>query len=291
MAEFAPVAERRIAGVKATPGDGFVCELFNVKTFLVTVLGVVAVLTRSAMAEPDGPALSAAGLAEKLSARQQDGSSLIRVKMDTAGAAKTTLQLQIKSRASSGSRDLVYQVLWPKERKGEAVLLRKSGSRISGAIFTPPETVRTLSAAQMDDALLGSALSYEDVVGDFFTWDRQEIVGTEAVGKVNCQILESKPGKGDQSAYGSVRSWIDTRRMLPLRIEKYGAGGKLARRIETTRVASDDLGRPVPANLSVRDARGVTTELDGSRIKHGMNFTNAEFTPEGLKQEPAKAED
>ncbi|MEI9897843.1 MAG: outer membrane lipoprotein-sorting protein [Chthoniobacter sp.] len=83
---------------------------------------------------------------------------------------------------------------------------------------------------------------------------QQAIVGTETVDGVNCQILESKPGKGDRSTYGSVRSWIDAKRLVPLRIEKYSGSGQVLRRIDTTRVVTD-AGHAIPANLSVRGAR------------------------------------
>ena len=52
-----------------------------------------------------------------------------------------------------------------------------------------------------------------------------------------------------------MRSWIDTRRFVPLRVEKYLSSGLLARRIDTIRVANDDEGRPIPANLTVRGVR------------------------------------
>ncbi len=239
----------------------------------------VLVTTPVFAAAPEAPALSAAELAAQLSARQE-GTSLVRLRMDIAGPAKTALQLQIKSRASRGGAELVYQVLWPKERKGEGVLLRRGG----GAVFTPPDTVRTITAAQMREPLFGSDLSYEDVVENFFSWDQQAIVGNEAVDRVNCAILESKPGKGGRSSYTSVRTWVDTRRLVPLRVEKYTGAGKLARRIDTTAVHLDDKGRPIPANLTVRGPGDSVTELDGSRIKHGVSFSDEEFTPEGLKQ-------
>lgn len=232
-------------------------------------------------ADPAPSPLSASDLAGRLSAKQQDGTSFIRLKMEISSG--TTLQLQIKSRASRAGTDLVYQVLYPKERKGESVLLRKSGSRLSGALFTPPETTRQLTSAQFDEPLFGSDLTYEDVIENFFAWDQQAIVGAEAVDRVPCTILESKPGKGGRSSYSSVRTWVDTRRLVPLRIEKYSAPGRVARSIETTRVVTDDQGRAVPANLTIRGPRGSTTELDGSRIKHGVAFTDADFTPEGLK--------
>jgi hypothetical protein len=244
----------------------------------------LALLSFSAFtAEPEPSAISASELAARLSARQQDGTSIIRLRMEVAGGAKGALQLQIKSRASRASTDLVYQVLFPKERKGEAVLLRKSGGRISGTLFTPPDTMRPLAPAQLDEPLFGSDLSYEDVIDNFFAWDQQAIVGTEVLDRVTCTILESKPGKGERSSYSSVRTWVDTRRLVPLRIEKYSGPGRVVRRIDTTRVATDDNGRAIPANLTVRGPRGSVTDLDGSRIKHGVTFSDADFTPQALR--------
>ena len=60
-----------------------------------------------------------------------------------AGAAKTTLPLQLKERRTKSATDIVYQVLWPKERKGEAVLLHKAAGRApGGSLFTPPDRLR-----------------------------------------------------------------------------------------------------------------------------------------------------
>ena len=249
----------------------------------LTILACFSSLLCSlALAEPEPSKISAQELAGRLSAKQQADTSLIRARMETGG--KDVLQIQIKSRASRGSTELVYQVLFPKERKGEAVLLRKSGGRISGSLFSPSEGVRSLGAGQMDEPLFGSDLSYEDVIDNFLAWDQQAVIGTEVIDRVPCTILESKPGKGVSSSYSRIRTWVDTRRWVPLRIEKYGSGDRVIRRIETTRVVNDDQGRPIPANLSIRGPRGSITQLDGSRIKHGIAFSDAVFSPEGLQQ-------
>ena len=101
---------------------------------------------------------------------------------------------------------------------------------------------------------------------------------------VNCPILESKPGKDQSSIYGSVRSWIDVRRLVPLRVEKYASSGKLLRRIDTTRVA-EDAGHQIPSELTVGGARSdSSTLLDGSRIRHNVTYTDHDFTIEGLKE-------
>ncbi|HSI65597.1 MAG TPA: outer membrane lipoprotein-sorting protein [Candidatus Saccharimonadia bacterium] len=242
-------------------------------TLLGAALAALAFYPEPAHAQESG-GMTAKDLASKLSAQQQDGNSFIRLKMDTAGSP--SLQVQIKSRKSASSTEVVYQILFPKEQKGNGVLLRSSGG---GAVFTAPDKLATLESSQMKQAIFNSALTYEDVVQNFFAWDSQAFAGTETINKVECHILESKGGKG--SSYAKVRSWIDLRRMVPMRVEKYSSGGDVVVRIDTVDVVSND-GKHIPATLSVR--RGSTvTELDGSRIKRGVSYTDADFSPEGLK--------
>jgi hypothetical protein len=244
---------------------------------------IISLTLVSSRAAESPASMTANDLASRLSALRQNGATYVRVRMEMKGPNKETLQLQVKERRTRSSSEVVYQVLYPKERKGESVLLRKIGNGLaSGSVFVPPDTLRPID--DLKEPLLGSDLSYEDVVDNFFGWDQQAIVGTEEVDGVNCQILQSKPGKDEHSIYGSVRSWIDVRRLVPLRIEKYDSSGKLLRRINTTRVVADT-GHQIPAHLAVDGARpGSLTLLDGSRIKYDVTYTDRDFSIEGLKE-------
>ena len=248
-----------------------------------------ALFAFSARAADTPPTMSATELAAKLSDLQQNGASFVKLRLEVQqplGTKKIALQLQIKERRTKTITEVVYQVLWPKERAGEAVLLRKAATQsATGALFVPPNTVRILDSSQMKEPLFGSDLSYADVIENFFAWEHQALVGMEIVDRVRCQILESKPGKSQSSIYASVRTWVDPLRLVPLRVEKYLASGQMARRIETTRVVTEDNHRHIPANLTVRGLRAESvTELDGSRIKHDVTYADREFTPEGLKE-------
>ena len=236
----------------------------------------------SRAAESPSP-MTANDLAFRLSVLRHSGASYVRLRMEIKGATNETLQLQIKERRAKDSSEVVYQVLYPKERKGESVLLRKTGNLpASGSVFVPPNTVRPID--DLKEPLLGSDLSYEDVIDNFFAWEQQAIVGTEEVQGVKCTILESKPGKEDRSIYGKVRSWIDVRRLVPLRIEKYASSGQPLRRIDATRVVAD-AGQHIPADLTVGGARpDSSTLLDGSRIRRNVTYTDRDFTIEGLKE-------
>ena len=247
---------------------------------------VAALLVAGANAQEATP--SARDLAAQLSNIIQDGSSVLRLKMDISkpsGGGKTVLQIQVKSQRTKSCTDLIYQILWPRERKGESFLVRKSGEHApSGSLFTPPGSMVPLTAAKIKDGIFGSDLAYEDLLENFFAWEKQAIVGTEVVDRVPCQILESKPGKGDDTGYSHVRSWIDTKLMVTLRVEKYTGSGKLAKRIDTTRVSKGDTGHWFGSSFSLqRPGQDSVTEIEGSNSKHGMTFSAADFTPEALR--------
>ena len=230
-------------------------------------------LAQFASADDTGPQLAA-----KLRAKES-GSTFVRIRMQ---AGNQVLQVQIKSRVSAGTSDIVYQILFPKERKGESVLMHRSGDKFSATAFTPPNTMKQIGAGEMSQPLFGTELSYEDIIDSPFAWSQQAIVGTQDIDRFSCQILESKPG-GHASSYASVKTWVDPRRMVPLQIEKYDSSGKVVRRINITRMLLDG-GDSLPADLEISGPRGSVTRVTGSSIKRGQNYADSEFTPANLKQ-------
>ena len=254
--------------------------------FVAAIAAAALSITSLRAAETAPPAISAEELAGRMNVARQ-GSALIRTQLEVRSleGGKRVLQLQIKERRTKTATDLVYLVLWPNEHKGEAVILHQSAEGPpSGSIIVPPNTVRALKASQMDEGLFGSDLSYQDAVENFFAWKKQEIVGSEVIKGVNCQILESRPDTSSVSIYSKVRSWIDPHRLVPLRIEKYSSSGELVRRIETTRVARDEQHNPIPASLVVHGPRKSTvTEFNGARIDQDVQLTDADFTPAGVR--------
>jgi len=257
-----------------------------VKIFFVSAFVAALCLSGIHAAEPVPPAMSAAELAGRMDAVSQ-GNALIRTKLEVRSGegTKRVLQLQIKQRRTKTSTDLLYQVLWPNEHKGEAVILHQTQGASKGSIVVPQQPVRAITSSQMADGLFESDLSYQDAVENFFAWKKQAIVGAEMINNVNCQILESKPDSSSVSIYAKVRSWIDTRQFVPMRIEKYSASGELVRRIDITRVARDEKDNPIPGNLTVHGPRkNSVTEFNGARIDQKVNFTDADFTPEGISK-------
>lgn len=256
-------------------------------TFAPLCLSLLGIL---AFAAPSGgqeaPPLSAADLAAQLGAAVQDGNSAVRLRMkiESSGGGTTVLQVQIKARRTAAYSEVLYQVLWPNERKGESFVLRQQpGKAPEGQSFQPPETLTRLDRSNLLNLAFGSDLAYLDVVENFFLWENQSLTGNEKVNRVDCVILESQPGSKDATPYGKVVSWIDPRRMVTMKVEKYDSSGNVVRRIETTQVVKDDQGRSIPAGLTVRrPGSSSVTEIDGSNIRHDVSYTDADFTTEAL---------
>lgn len=228
--------------------------------------------------------LTAQELAAKLGAAIQDGDSVARVRLTRSPASSgepAVLQVQIKSRRNpGGSSAVAYQILWPTERKGEAFVV---SDKRPGAAFVPPDKRTRIDSARMADPVFGTDLACQDTVENFFLWEKQSLAGTETVRNSECAILESKPGAGDSTPYGKVRSWIDLQRMAPARVEKFDRSGRLVRRIETTQWTKDDIGRSVPASMTVqRTGSGATTEIEGSSLRHDIKLSDRDFDPASL---------
>ncbi len=209
----------------------------------------------------------------------------LRMEHSIGGAKASVLQVQVKRRpAPDGGTDQLYQLLYPKERKGEGLLIHIEGRKFSGATFSPASGVRNLTGSSADDSMFGTALTIEDLRASFLTWSSQTIVGQEKIGSVPCTIVESKP---DSSGKGAIcaRSWIDSARLVTLRVQFFiGGSDKVVKDVETHRVSRGKSGRYLPVSFTVTNHEtGASTKVEGVRSDSGIAYTDADFSAEALK--------
>jgi hypothetical protein len=250
---------------------------------LAAVAGLCVIASGDEVSPP--PAMSAEELAHRLDSAVQ-GSAVIRTQLEIRSfdGGKRVLQLQIKQRRTRTATDLAYRVLWPNEHRDEVVILHQdAGKSPRGSILIPSQPIRTIGAAQMSEGLFDSDLSYQDAVENVYAWKEQAIVGSETINGVACQILQSKPDSSSRSPYARVRSWVDPRRFVPLRIDKFSSSGALIRRIDVTRVARDEKHNPIPASLTVHGSReNSVTQFNGAHIDQDVTLSDDDFKPGGV---------
>lgn len=260
-------------------------KLYSVSAIVAGVIAVAGTVTAQTQSSQT---MSGTELANRVDEMRQ-GNALIRSRLEiqSADGNKRVLQLQIKERRAKNNTDVLYQVLWPNELKDQTVILHQGPGGAQGSIIVPQQPVRAIKSSQMGEGLFGSDLAYQDAVENFLSWKKQAIVGNQAVNSINCQILESQPDDASTSIYAKVRSWIDTQRFIPLRIEKYSPSGEVLRRIDITRVARDEKHHPIPAGLSVRGTRKKSvSQFEGVKIDQDVQFTDADFAPANAAKPP-----
>ena len=214
-------------------------------------------------------------------AARPPGSLYARLRMEHKGAdgKAEVLQVQLKRRHTAGGSETLYQLLFPKERKGEALLLRVKGGSFSGAVFTPGQGKRALKQSDRTMGVFGTALTIDDAVAEFLDWQQQEITGKEKEGGVPCTIIDSRAPKSSASPIKRVKSWIDDNRLTAMKAEFFKAGDQPSRTVITHKVMRGSTGYYAPVSFTVTDhTNGASTKVEGVRSDHDVNFTDADFS-------------
>jgi len=250
-------------------------------------LRAASVLLALSLSVWGGDPAAEALIAKVLSAQETSGFRVrARLVRGAPGADKPEVtQLLIKGRREGDTTEVLYEVLWPTAVRGRALVVRRApGKPVTGFLFDPPDRQRPLSPDLMRQPLFGTDFSVEDVVDEFWSWPDQRRAGEEAVGGRACQVLESRPGPGAATAYSLVRSWVAPDLALPLRVEKYGKDGSLARRFTAESLMKQG-GRWVAAKVTVVPAGGRTrTLLEGTKSERDLTLPASDFTVEALRK-------
>jgi len=151
---------------------------------------------------------------------------------------------------SEGSEKSFSEYLSPEREKGTKML--KLDDRLW--IYNP-STDRTiqLSGHMLRQSVMGSDLSYEDVMEDRKLYEiyEVEIVGEELINGRKTWVLDLN-AKVDDATYQQRKTWIDQERFVPLKEELYAKSGQLLKRISMSDVKQIE-GRWYPTTMNYKD--------------------------------------
>jgi hypothetical protein len=250
-------------------------------TRMLRQLVSLTLLTLPLLAQESKPAYTAAELIAAVKAAKPKGDIQIRATLQQKG--KSRLQVQIKHHtAANGDRLQMHQLLYPKERKGEGLVLRITDGGFSGWTFAPGSAARPLTSADRTHGVFGTDLLIEDLLADFLSWSSHAVVRQEKLGPISCSVIESKAPANHGGKVSLVRSWIDDRRMVPQKIEILDSAGNITRTILTERVHRSPTGYYVPTEFSIVSKTGAETKVTGSGVRDDLSFTDDDFTEAAL---------
>lgn len=196
----------------------------------------------------------------------------------------TVMQVRLAGRREGRVTRILFQVLWPNTLKGHAAVIeRHQTPPITGFLFDLPDRVTPLTRALIAAPFAGSGLTLEDLADDFWRWPVQHVAGEGKDGTRACTILESQPSREAASAYAMVRSCVDAKSATPRRVEKFGAGGALVKRIVFERRGSKGRDENVRLAMVVDGGAGVPlTRVEFLTSKRGVTVSPSEFSIERL---------
>jgi Outer membrane lipoprotein-sorting protein len=88
-----------------------------------------------------------------------------------------------------------------------------------------------VSGPKLDDAVRGTAITYEDLALRFLYWPNARVLGADFIRTRNCWKLQLQAPARD-SQYASVTLWVDKDNGALMRMEGYDASGRLMKRFE-----------------------------------------------------------
>jgi len=154
-------------------------------------------------------------------------------------------------------------------------------------IFSPStDRIIQISGHMLKQSLMGSDLSYEDMMEDNFLTNKYDAVITtkENYNDRECWLLELTAKTADVS-YEIIKMWVDTERYIPLKEELYAKSGRLLKRMELSDVTRLQ-GRWFPKKIVFKDMlkRGEGTEFVITDIKFDQQIPDNIFTKASLRK-------
>ncbi|MFC1683167.1 outer membrane lipoprotein-sorting protein [Candidatus Zixiibacteriota bacterium] len=191
----------------------------------------------------------------------------------------------ITSRSWIRGQDSVYvEYLSPARERGKKML--RLGDKLWTYTPEPNDRIITISGHLLRQSLMGSDLSYEDMMENHSLDEKYQatVVGLEQIDDRPCWVVQLL-AKVEDVAYHSRRIWVDAERWLPLQGERYAKSGKL---LKTTRIvevfyAGD---RWYPKKMIFKDAlsRGEGTEYIIESIDFDVQIPDHKLSKAALRE-------
>ena len=89
-----------------------------------------------------------------------------------------------------------------------------------------------IPSSEMPKPILGTDITYQDLVIDFVNWDNIEPLGIDSIKTLESYVFEARPGKDDHSPFASIRFWVSKQYWAFLRIDGLNANGQTVKRVE-----------------------------------------------------------
>jgi len=183
-----------------------------------------------------------------------------------------------------GADSSFVEYLSPPREEGKKML--KLGDKLWTYAPEPADRIITISGHLLRQSVMGSDLSYEDLLENSRMLEMYdaEVTGEEPVGERPCWIVRMT-ARVEDAAYHTRTVWVDKERWLPLKEERYARSGRLLKKT-TIEEALRAGGRWYIRRATFRDmlSSGEGTEYIVESIEFDVDIPDHVFSKASLRQ-------
>jgi hypothetical protein len=267
---------------------------FNINpalTLLGQIILTVATLSfsLSAGADPAGESL-ARSLYDRPDGK--DATSLLTMSLTEKGREPRVRQMvTFRLDLKPGNVATLIRFTAPADIEGTGLLTLDFANKDSNQwIYLPAlDRVRRVDSNRKAGRFVNSDYYYEDLRTRTVEKDEHRIIGSEVIGGVNCEILESTPVDADNSVYIKRLTWVDSSTMLPMRIDFFEkrADQPSKRWLMLKKARVKGFWTVMDSSLTTL-ANGHQTRLTVEQILYDRRLPASLFTTQTLEDESAE---
>lgn len=193
-----------------------------------------------------------------------------------------------RAHAESGAVSTLVRLTGPADIAGTGLLtLDPPEGPGNQWIWLPAfERVRRIESGRQSGRFVDSDFYFEDLRDRKVGADRHRIVGRDLVDGAPCDVLESVPVDPRTSSYAKRISWIDTRTLVPRRVDLFGKlGDRPSKRLSVARQEEiDHRWTAMDSTMTDLDS-GHETRLVVDKVAWNRKLPANLFTPRTLEDE------
>lgn len=271
-----------IAKLKNNLGEWTMKPSTQRSIIIFTLITTLALLSQPVFAKPT----SANDLLKKIAFKNAtpNEEAKIRMKISESDGSTKERMIVIKKKSKKDKMALV-RLLSPNDLKGVGLLTIYKGQTENQWLYLPSEKrSRRIVGSNSKGRFLDSEISYEDLRASTYDNFNNTVKADPASQNKDIVLIESIAKKGDDSsAYGKIKTWVDTKQARLIKAEYYTPDGELLKVMTFSNYKKySNVWRAQLINVkNVQKNRSTVLELEKLSTK---NISDDEFSIDSLEE-------
>lgn len=249
---------------------------------LFIIITSMAILTQPVFAKPHS---NANALLKDIAAKNEipNEEAKIRMKIQEADGSKKERLMTIKKKSKKEKMALV-RLLSPNDLKGVGLLTLHKGTSENQWLYLPSEKrSRRIVGSNSKGRFLDSEITYEDMRAATYENFKNSIIEDTQSKNKDIVIVESIVKNPEDSVYGKIKTWVDTKQYRLIKTEYYTPDGQLLKVMTFDKYKKyNNAWRAQSITVkNVQKNRSTVLELEKLSTK---NINDDDFTVDSLEE-------